>query len=151
MIYTNTYGKTLNTQLLLVESHPSAHTRLSQWTMYISGFTIIKIILLGLVILSTYLNIQSAFFTGKTETVMSTRNLSDMEFPVIFKLSVHGLLNITRIMKTHQNVGSYFNGIGEGNIPQFHWTDRNGRKTVQGTQLNNFNTIYFSFFRNFRE
>ena len=96
----------------------------------------IKIILFGLTILSTYWNIESAFFQGKTETASSTRNLSEMEFPVIFKLSVTGLLNLTQIKKTHQSVASYFNGISEKTNPQFYWTDRNGSKTVQGSQHN---------------
>ena len=111
--------------------------------MYISPLTIIKIILLALTMLSTYWNIDSAFFTGKTVTVTRTRNLSDIEFPVIFKLSVSGLLNIKKIKKSHQTVGAYFNGI-EGNanpIPQFYWTDKNGRNTVQGAQDSNFKTI----------
>ena len=61
-----------------------------------------------------------------------------MEFPVIFKLSVPGLLNLTQIRKTHPGVGKYFTGIGGGEdkIPQFYWTDRTGSKTVQGAQHN---------------
>ena len=112
-----------------------SQSRPNHWTMSISGLTLVKIILLGLTILSTYLNIDSAFFQGKTETVRTTRNLSQMEFPVIFKLSVTGLMNITRIMKTHLNVASYFNGISGKSDPQFYWTDRNGSKTVQGSKL----------------
>ena len=114
--------------------------------------TIIKIILLGLTILSTLSNINSAFFQGKTEIVSSTRNLSEMEFPVIFRLSVTGLLNITQIKKTHPSVGSYFNGIAEKTNPQFYWSDRNGSKSVQGSQLNTQNRSFsVIFFRNLRK
>ena len=75
----------------------------------------------------------------QTTTAISTENLGDSEFPIIFKICINPGLNITALREEgYDSIPDYFRGQSKYNSSLYGWAGHsNGtfqKKTVEGKQ-----------------